>query len=511
MTNADEREDRAAARRSAAAADTEWNFPDDESRPLPTMHQAALHGPLGRAACILAAYTQADVIALLYLLLAWFGNVLGFKPYTKVHNSSPHRANLGVVVVGRTGTGRKTTAWHAIRDFLVPLLEPLLAARDGWMAWTWADNVVSNVKSGEYLVHMVRDPIISAAGNMTDVGVPDKRKIVYEPEFSRLLKDAERPDNSLSEVHRQTHDENHLHTGAKTAEEKATHQHISWVMTSTQRDIDTYLSPEAMSNGFANRNLFCLSMRSAQTQTGDVVAALVPVANDLDAALASANPYDPHWDGHVPFTDAALALWDSIANGFEPVLVTDDLTGDMEVRFGFHVMKLALIYAQADGGRVIEPVHLGAALAVRHQGVGAIEFLFRQAVGANGRRVLDKMLEDQQRHITATGVRDLFHRHLSKQAAERLMRTLERQKLIRRVKVNVEVGRPPVTWELVTDDGVWSLPSLPSLLAQCRRAAQDVVLGPDRLTDEPLPDGFCDLASKATKATKANKPIRNES
>jgi hypothetical protein len=512
MTSKPLTEAQAAAAVSAAGTqarpsdDDGWDLPDTEARPLPPLHRAALYGNLGRAASVLSAHTQADVIALLHMILAWFGSIVGFKPWTAVDNSPPHRANIGIVVVGRTGTGRKTTAWFAVRDFLSMPFEALLAAHQTWLAWQWSENVTANVKSGEYVVHMIRDEITTAAGHVSDVGVFDKRKLVYEPEFSRLLKDKGKEGNTLSEIHRQTHDETTLHNGAKTSPEKATNQHVSWVCTSTERDIHTHLAPDDLSNGFANRDMFCISKRSLQSATSDARIAVAPVAQELFEALLASDPYDTQWDGFVPFSADALDFWNSIANGFEAVLVTDDLVGDMEVRFGFHVMKLALIEALANGSRVIEKQHLLASLAIRHHGVGAVEFLFRSVVGANGSKVLAQMHEHPGHRITATEVRDLFSRNLPKRAQASLMDGLVRQGLIRRVAMKVQVGRPPTSWELVeASDRVRSYPSFPSFLAALRERASATVFEPDRLADEPLPDAVSDMPTQTTETTKATK------
>jgi hypothetical protein len=511
MSNADERKRRAEEKRLSKThefieADEGWDLPAGESRPLPPMHEAALYGTLGRAARVLSAHTQADVIALLHMIVAWFGNVVGFRPFTQVHNSPPHRANIGVVAVGRTGTGRKTTAWFAVRDFLSMPFEALLARHQTWTAWSWDENVTANVKSGEYVVHMIRDEITTAAGHVSDAGIFDKRKLVYEPEFSRLLKDKGKEGNTLSEIHRQTHDETTLHNGAKTSPEKATAQHVSWVCTSTQRDIEAHLAPDDLSNGFANRDMFCIAARSAQTDTGDARAAMSPVVSALFDALLASDPYDTGWDGFVPFTPEALAYWDSIANGFDPVLVTDDLVGDMEVRFGFHVLKLALIEALANGSRVIELEHLVPALAIRHHGIGAIEYLFRSVVGANGSKVLEKMHDHSERRITATEVRDLFSRNLLKRGQVALMDGLVRQGLIRRVEVKVAAGRPPTAWELVeAGSEVLSYRSFPSFLSTLRTKAAETVLTPDRLADQPLPSGLTTSLTETTETIETTK------
>ena len=106
--------------------------------------------------------------------------------------------------------------------------------------FTWSyDNIIGGCGSGEGVIAAVRDPVmkrerVKEAGEQpryeeveVDGGVLDKRLLIYESEFSSVLKVCEREHNLLSEVLRKAWDHGHLRNTTKTAPLKATDAHIS--------------------------------------------------------------------------------------------------------------------------------------------------------------------------------------------------------------------------------------------------------------------------------------------
>ena len=155
-------------------------------------------------------------------------------------------ARLNAVLVGQTSRARKGTAWAQTRNVL-GLADP---------NWT-STCVLPGIASGEALIAEVRD-----GDGDQDLGVADKRRLVLEPEFARLLAVAGREGAILSAVLREAWDGNRLKNRTKHDPLTATSAHISVVGHITHEELLRRLSDTEAANGFANRFLFALVRRS---------------------------------------------------------------------------------------------------------------------------------------------------------------------------------------------------------------------------------------------------------
>ena len=80
----------------------------------PRLAPEALYGLPGRIVAALDPYTEADPVATLAHVLAGVGNLIGPGPHARVQHDR-HPGRLNVALVGRTGKGRKGTAWSTPR------------------------------------------------------------------------------------------------------------------------------------------------------------------------------------------------------------------------------------------------------------------------------------------------------------------------------------------------------------------------------------------------------------
>ena len=118
---------------------------------------------------------------------------------------------MDATLVGPTAKGRKGTS-------LGQVMSVLGHADPQWAA----DRVMSGLASGEGLIWAVRDEIrerhpIRQGGRIinyeevvSDPGILDKRLVVAEPEYSRVLQVIERETNTLSAIIRQAWDTGNL-------------------------------------------------------------------------------------------------------------------------------------------------------------------------------------------------------------------------------------------------------------------------------------------------------------
>ena len=124
---------------------------------------------------------------------------------------------------------------------------------------------ISSGKSGETIVHSVRDPVYGlipvnkrkagqadkAEKTLLDQGVSDKRLLIVEEEFARLLTKSALPGNTLSSMLRKAWDaKNWLYVEGKIAPEKATGAHISMIGHITVTELLNFITKVENENGF---------------------------------------------------------------------------------------------------------------------------------------------------------------------------------------------------------------------------------------------------------------------
>jgi hypothetical protein len=224
--------------------------PSSLSSQWPTLNPAAYHGIAGRVVRTLEPHTEADPAGLLLTFLAAVGNIIGPGPHA-VADAASHPARLNVVLVGQTSRAHKGSAWAQIRRLLTQV-DP------GWIS----ECILPGLASGEALIAEVRD----AAGD--DLGASDKRRLVLEPEFARLLAVASREGATLSAVLREAWDGNQLKNRTKRDPLVATGAHISVVGHVTREELLRRLADTEAANGFAHRFLFALVRRSQHLPEG---------------------------------------------------------------------------------------------------------------------------------------------------------------------------------------------------------------------------------------------------
>jgi hypothetical protein len=193
---------------------------------------------------------------------------------------------------------------------------------------------------------------------------------------------AQRSGNTLSETLRQAWDSRRsLSTGNKNSPLKASDPHVSLIGHTTPDELLDTLKIVNLSNGLANRVLWCAARR-----TGDM-----PNAEELDWKAHQdifdrlkrifqqrhANTDTPK---HFPRVQDAKEYWDSLyrrLNAQKHNSVMDNVLG----RDTSHILKVALIFAITDEVQDIRPQHLKAALAVVDFCQNSARWIFGQATG----------------------------------------------------------------------------------------------------------------------------------
>jgi hypothetical protein len=289
-----------------------------------------------------------------------------------------------VVQVGRTGSGRKGTAASHPK---------LIFSRldSDWMK----NRIKSGLSTGEGLAYLVRDeqrenvPIKEKERHtgefetvVTDLGEPDKRLLIIEPEFASVLKVMEREASTLSAKIRDAWDHGNLSPLTKTDRTTATGAHICIMGHITINELRRYLTATERGNGFANRFLFALTKRAQFLPSGKGAPQEVlekhftPLTRLLRIARGrNVLTRDPQCE----------ELWANIYPDLEEEI--PELAGEILGRGAAQVLRLSLLYSLLDPKEAdstepaIRTPHLMTALAVWEYCKQSVFHIFGDAIG----------------------------------------------------------------------------------------------------------------------------------
>ncbi len=381
--------------------------------PPPTLTEPALYGLAGLAVRSLEPHTEADPAAILLQFLAAFGNLVGPAPHSLV-GSTRHGLNLFVILVGESSKARKGTSWRQISSLFAEA-DPLWASR----------RVTTTRPTVNNILYALRD----------EQPATDRRLFLLSEEFASVLHVLGRQTGQLSPLLRCAWDGGDLcaHDGHRPIQASAAH--ISIVGHVTQSELAQHLSRTESHNGFANRCLWTSVRRSKSLPDGgslppDDLSALV---RELRRALDWA-----HNQTALVFhrTAAARELW----NDSYPALSQSrpDVYGAATSRAEAQVLRLSAIYAALDCSPVVEACHLHAALAVWDYCQASARLFFDAAPIDPTARRISEALNATPQGLTKNQIRELFHRHVSRERIDLALEQLSSLELIDR---HTEPGR----------------------------------------------------------------------
>jgi hypothetical protein len=434
------------------------DLPDPDR--LPEIEGPALHGLVGEFVDRIEQHTEAAPAALLVQFLVCFGSAVGRSAHTIVEEDR-HFPNLFAILVGPSAVGRKgSSAGRILSAF--ESLEP-----EDWSG----DRVIKGgLSTGEGLIWAVRDPItetkpIREGGQvtgyqevLTDAGVEDKRLLVFEPEFAKVLRVARRDGNTLSPTIRMAWDSGNLRTLTRSSPAVATDAHISLVGHCTQVELLRNLNETELANGFANRFLWVKVRRVRLLPEGGQPADLSDLVVQLQAAVRFARQ-----TGVVVRDAAASELWCEEYRNLSAG--RPGLFGHVTSRAEAQVLRLSLVYALLDRSTVIRRDHVEAAMAFWAYCRESARSIFGDRLGDPLAQKIRTAIETRP-GIARSELYDATSRHASQQQLVAALRMLLDAGLARRER-RPTGGRPREVWfptsgpsnESEDHQGVVSLPS----------------------------------------------------
>ena len=387
---------------------------------------AAYHGLAGEIVWAIAPHTEADPVAVLVQLLVAYGALIGGGAFFRVE-ATRHYPNEFAVLVGDSAVSRKGSALGHVKQLLGEVQED------------FPSRMKKGLSSGEGLVYLLRD----RQGD--DPGAPDRRLLITEPEFSRVLSGREL--SLLSPILRQAWDGEDLETLTRNRPLHATEAHLALIGHITATELRHCSTTLSIANGLLNRFLF-VACRRAQLlpHGGDEY----PLANTgLKERLAQVLEHARR-AGQLRLHARAKKHWTTSYEAMSERPM-DGLTGALTARAEAHSLRLALIYALLDGASSIRVEHLKAATALWDYAARSAEWALGDATGVPLAEQLHRTLQENPAGLTRSQLHDLLHRNRpAAQIKEALEALREAGRAESRTRKSPTGGRPAELWTAIT-------------------------------------------------------------
>lgn len=363
---------------------------------FPVLHPNALQGLPGKIVSAVAPYTEAHPAAVLVQYLARFGATIGRGAHVFADNRQ-HPARIYPLIVGKTSDGAKGTSWGVVSALFAGTETAATGGeRRGHLHSLGTGRnplrQLSGMSSGEGLIETIRD----GTGDNSDAkgfdeGIPDKRLLVVEQEFTSMLAVMERQGSTLPRIVREAWDGDTLRTLTRNPL-CATDPHIVVIGHVTAGELRLRLREAQILGGTMNRFLPVASRRTKLLPDGgnipqEILAEFAPSIGSTITEGAEAK--------ELHRTDAATTLWREEYQGLRRAR-PDGPVASILARAAPQVLRLSLAYALADGADVIDEHHLAAALAIWRYVADTAEWMF-------GRHVDSEAVEALICFISAAG------------------------------------------------------------------------------------------------------------
>jgi len=409
-----------------------------------TLEDAAFYGVAGEFVRMISPHSESDPAALLLSFLVAIGSAIGNKPHFRVE-ADFHPTRIFGILVGPTAKGRKGTSWRYIENTVSSIDE------------AWKLNITSGLSSGEGLIWAARDPIyktVPLKGNgasgyeqqITDVGISDKRVMIYEGEFASTLRVLGREGNTLSAIIRNAWDTGNLQALTKNSLAKATNAHISIIGHITKDELVKYLTESEAGNGFANRFLFfCVRRSKCLPFGGDLDPRDLEIFSlKLDGVISYAKEIN-----EIKWEERTKKIWEKIYPSLSEG--KPGMCGALTSRSEAYVIRLACIYSLLDRSNLIAPDHLAAALSVWKYAENSVNYIFQKKTGSSIADSILEALSNKPNGLTKTDLYSLFGKNISANQLSSALDYLEKGSHTKKVTTPT-AGRQEERWYFISNN-----------------------------------------------------------
>lgn len=413
-------------------------------KPKLDIEGVAFQGPIGEFVKEIEPYTEASPAALLVQSLAIFGNMVGA---TEGDDAGPgfnvegghHKTSEYVMIVGESALAGKGDSWSRAYGFFKPL-DSDWRAKTGIQTGEAVINLLADDEETDTILHNLTEGSVEKG---VKKGASDKRLLVYEPEFARIMHVAQRQGSIIKDVLRSMWDTGETESISKGSQQRVTNATFSLIAHCTKADLEREMSDVDLINGFGNRFLYVFAERTQHLPSAQAIPSqtLKELRYPLREALefAQTAPID------YPFSPEAWDAWERVTRiwwqrGKKPVPAIED---QLSSRARPHVRRLAVIYAVADCSPQIELQHLDAALAVWQYCFDSVIYIFGNRIGDYVADKIYRALVEHAPGLSQGEIRsEVFKRNRSSEQVRNGIQLLLDAGLIQ--KVSVKVGRKTI-------------------------------------------------------------------
>jgi hypothetical protein len=383
---------------------------------------AAYHGLLGEVVSKLEPETEADPVAILAQLLVAFGTAVGRGAWFEIE-ATCHHPHEFLLLVGESARSRKGSSWDHVRK-LICEADPTIAER-----------ILTGLASGEGLVWAVRDPTAQ------DPGISDRRLLALEPEFASVLKNANREISTLSPTLRSAWDGRPLQLLTRTAPARASSAHISVIGHITAAELRHHLTAIELANGLANRFILVCCRRTRLLPEG---GSANPLSGTGLVPLLAATIKHARAAGRLRLDPSARELWHHAYHQLATAQPAG-IAGAICARAEAHVIRLAVLYALADGERQITAAHLTAALALYDYATRSATWALQDATGDPLAEQIHATLKAAPAGLTRSQISDALQHNRPAEQIQQALNALTLAGRATRTKIPT-AGRPAELW-----------------------------------------------------------------
>jgi hypothetical protein len=399
----------------------------------------AFYGIAGEVTEILCSRSELKPEAVLAQFLCIFGNMLGRAAYK--NQAGRHGTLINVAIIGNTADGAKGESYQAVND-LVFHINPdyhLYKLRGGY-------------QSSEALIADITDEVghFDKKENwIVDIeNVPDKRLVVVEQEFSRILQIGERDGTTMSEILRQCYDLPHkLAALSRASKLVCTNPFVSILGHITPEALRSCMPTVEAFNGFANRLIYIASQRTKivpqpkaiNWHTGEPGGIVSRLQEVLKTFRPCCNDCSQNDDREFGFSQTASLQWNEIYHELSRESKgKSGMPGAIIARAKPTILRLSMIYAALDNQTLIEPVHLSAAKALWDYASNSALWAFGSASGsADSDKILKYLRRCGKQGASRTSIRnEVFSGHKTPASLTEDLSLLQHSGLAVRRKVN---------------------------------------------------------------------------
>jgi len=382
---------------------------------------AVYHELLGEIVRRIAPHTEADPVAILTQLLVAFGAAAGRGAFFEVE-ATLHHPNEFMLLVGDSSKARKGSSWDHVRRLLADV-DPSIGQR-----------TLTGLSSGEGLIWAVRDPTAQ------DPGITDRRLLIIEPEFASVLKASSREISTLSPTLRSAWDGRPLAILTRTAPARATSAHIALIGHITQTELRRHTTTIELANGYLNRILLIACRRQRLLPEG---GHRDPLAGTGLPRLLAATLKHAQTAGQIRLDADARELWHRAYQ--QLAQPHDGIVGQITARAEAHTIRLALLYALADGKHRIGPPHLNAAVALHDYATRSAAWALRGATGQPLAEHIHAALKAHPAGLTRSQISDTLKHNQPAGQIDHALRALQTASRATLTQIATG-GRPAQLW-----------------------------------------------------------------